>query len=163
MRQNILNVAINKLGVKEDPPGSNRQEFGAWFGFNDAEWCGIFCSYCYSFGGHPLGILDFYKGFASVPFAYNHYKNLPNNDGSLRITKNPLTSDLVLFDWNKDGSPDHVGLFEKWIDKDKGAFSTIEGNTSINNQSNGGEVMRRERSMYYVHSFINPLNLPPDA
>lgn len=152
MRQNILNIAINKIGIKEDPPNSNKQEFGAWFGFNGAQWCGIFCSYCYAFAGHSLGILDFYKGFASVPFAYNHYKKLG------RITTNPKPGDLVLFDWDKDGSPDHVGLFEKWTDN--GAFLTIEGNTSMGNQSNGGEVMRRSRNMNFVHSFIDPLLLP---
>jgi len=51
---------------------------------------------------------------------------------------------LFFFDWNKDGRYDHTGLFVKWIDKD--TFETIEGNTAIGNDSNGGQVMKRRRN-----------------
>lgn len=154
-RDTIISIAKSQIGITEDPPGSNKQKFGLWFGLNGAEWCGIFCSWCYDQAGHSIGHphfkTDFYKGFASVPFAMELWKD--------KITENPQSADLVLFDWNKDGSPDHVGLFLEWLDKEAGLFRTIEGNTSTSNQSNGGQVQMRQRNMANVECFINLIDV----
>lgn len=151
IRARVISAAKHEIGVTENPAGSNKQKFGEWFGFNGAEWCGIFCSYVFSLAdfpiGHPKYKTDFYKGFASVPFAADLWKQ--------HKTQNPKPADLVLFDWDKDESPDHVGLFLAWMDKSAGLFQTIEGNTSTSNNSNGGQVQIRQRNMANVHCFIN--------
>jgi hypothetical protein len=52
-----------------------------------------------------------------------------------------------LYDWQNDGEYDHVGIVETSPDA-SGNFVAIEGNTSMSDNSNGGEVMRRERNIY---------------
>ena len=54
----------------------------------------------------------------------------------------PRAGDLVLYDWS-GGDVDHIGLFETWTGGR--TFQAIEGNTSTSNDSNGGQVMRRQR------------------
>jgi len=65
----------------------------------------------------------------------------------LSITSSPLPGDLVCFDWSRDGEYDHVGFFERWT-LGTSQFSCVEGNTSVFNNSNGGEVMQRTRNRY---------------
>ena len=68
-------------------------------------------------------------------------KNWGTSKG-LTIDKNKgQYGDIVIFDWNKDGIGDHIGLIEK--NNGNGTYTTIEGNTAVGNDSNGGEVMRR--------------------
>lgn len=151
-RQTIIDIATKEIGVTESPAGTNHTKYGVWFGFDKVAWCGIFCSWVYFQAGHPLGIVDFYKGFASVPFALKHWKT--------KITTNPQKGDLVCFDWNGDKNPDHVGIFLNWINRADGIFATIEGNTSAGNNSNGGQVQKRTRTVDKVAAFIDPLHLP---
>jgi hypothetical protein len=56
---------------------------------------------------------------------------------------------VVLFDWRFD----HTGIFVK--DLGNGYFQSIEGNTSLANQSNGGQVQLRKRS-YAIAVFVHP-------
>jgi cell wall-associated NlpC family hydrolase len=70
------------------------------------------------------------------------------------ITNTPKAGDIVFFDWNLDGRYDHAGIFVKGLDNNY--FETIEGNTSINNQSNGGQVMRRKRKYGKGVVFVHP-------
>lgn len=136
----IIEVATKYLGVKESPLNSNKTIFGKWAQLNGYPWCGLFVSKCYEEAGQPLPKIGFrFNGFAGCQTAVAYFRK--NN----KITKNPIEGDIVFFDWNKDGRYDHTGLFVKWIDKEKGIFETIEGNTAIGNDSNGGEVMIRKR------------------
>jgi hypothetical protein len=63
-----------------------------------------------------------------------------------------LPGDLVLFNWDGDWDADHIGLLEKKIGWN--GFTTIEGNTAVGNDSNGGEVMRRTRRLSQVQVFV---------
>jgi CHAP domain len=61
---------------------------------------------------------------------------------------------LVVFDWNRDGHPDHVGLVEAL---DGSVLKTIEFNTSDTSATNGGSVARRRRTLdTKVQGFIRP-------
>ena len=168
MRQDIINVATKEIGVSEYPPGSNSVKYNDWlYGADYAakllpsqkEWCCAFYSYVRHEAGASIGKGDFLKGFASVPFFYQHFK--------ANITTNPQPGDAVIYDWEMgkpghvctDWTPRHIGMFVEWIDKKAGTFYTIEGNTSTTNQSNGGMVMKRQRNLAFVQAFINPLNL----
>jgi hypothetical protein len=79
---------------------------------------------------------------------------------SLLTSAQVRQGDIVMFDWGGAGRQanafftDHVGLFDEWINKSAGTFRTIEGNTAVGNDSNGGQVMRRERSLGSVSAFI---------
>ena len=144
---NIVAIAEKEIGYTETPTNSNKTKYGKWFGFDGVAWCGMFVSWCYDKAGLPLGNVGFSKGFAGCQTAVAHYKN------KNKVTNNPIAGDIVFFDWNNDGRYDHTGIFVKDIDGK--SFETIEGNTSLTNQSNGGQVMRRKRKYVNV-IFVHP-------
>ena len=144
---NIVAIAEKEIGYTETPANSNKTKFGKWFGFDGVAWCGMFVSWCYNKAGFPLGNVGFSKGFAGCQTAVAHYKK------KNKVTTNPVPGDIVFFDWNNDGRFDHTGIFVKDIDGI--SFETIEGNTSLTNQSNGGQVMRRKRKYVNV-LFVHP-------
>lgn len=148
----IVEIAKLEIGQTETPANSNKTKYGKWFGLDGVYWCGTFVSWVYFHAGFPLGNIGFLKGFAGCPTAYLHFKKKGE------ITTNPQPGDIVLFDWNGDGRFDHTGIFVKKIDER--SFETIEGNTSLKNQSNGGTVMHRhgEHPRYFGKGvvFIHP-------
>lgn len=67
----------------------------------------------------------------------------------------PKRGDVVFFDFSgAHSSRSHVGIIEK-VNAD-GSLTTIEGNTSVTSQDNGGAVMRRTRFKYQVTSYGRP-------
>ena len=152
-RERIIAAAKEKVGYKEDPPNSNKNMFGEWFGFNGVAWCAIFVSWCYDKAGLTLKNIEAKykdKGFAWCPSMYFHAKRFD------KITMKPQAGDIVLFDWDGNKQADHVGIFYQWI-KEGEIFVSYEGNTSPSNNSNGGEVMLRTRKVSQVQAFVNML------
>lgn len=135
--ENIAAIAYNEVGYCEAPTDSNNTKYGAWFGLNGLPWCGIFVSWVYFKAGNKLPNIGFSKGFAGCVTAVKYFRE------NKKIVTKPQKGDIVFFDWNGDGRFDHTGIFIKAIDKN--TFITVEGNTSLTNQSNGGEVMERIR------------------
>ena len=138
-----LAEALRHVGVKESPAGSNRTMFGRWFGVDGAPWCAIFVSYCFDVGagvvlcrGWP-GAGTGPRGVAYVPTLAAWLKaNGRAVDGPARA------GDIAVFDWD-GGVPDHVGIV---IRSTATGIETVEGNTAVGNDSDGGEVMRRRRA-----------------
>lgn len=143
----IIEIAEKEIGYSEAPANSNKTKYGKWFGFDGVAWCGMFVSWCYDEAGQPLGNIGFSKGFAGCQTAVAFYKKKG------KITNEPVAGDIVFFDWNGDGRYDHTGIFVRHINEIY--FETIEGNTSLTNQSNGGQVMRRKRK-YTGVIFVHP-------
>lgn len=143
----IIEIAEKEIGYSEAPANSNKTKYGKWFGFDGVAWCGMFVSWCYDKAGQPLGNIGFSKGFAGCQTAVAFYKKKG------KITNEPVAGDIVFFDWNGDGRYDHTGIFVRHINEIY--FETIEGNTSLTNQSNGGQVMRRKRK-YTGVLFVHP-------
>jgi len=141
-RERALQAAIGWLGYKENPPGTNHSTFGSWYGQDYQPWCAMAVSYWYEVeaGGSP----SFAKGvaYAYVPYVVGDAKA---NRNGLSVPSSPMPGDLVCFDWSRDGTYDHIGLFESWGGTKPSQFTCIEGNTSTSDNSNGGEVMRRTR------------------
>ena len=144
----IVEIAKKEIGQGEVPLNSNKTKYGKWFGFDGVAWCGMFVSWCYDQAGTPLGNIGFKKGFAGCQTAVAHYRK------TNRITTNPVAGNIVFFDWNKDGRHDHTGIFVRWIELNK-TFESIEGNTAVGNDSNGGNVMLRTRKNINV-LFVDP-------
>ncbi len=145
--QKVIEIAKLEVGAVEDPPNSNQTAYNSWFGLPNVMWCGIFVSWCYAKAGFPLGKIGFAKGFAGCQTAVAHFRKTGE------ITTTPQAGDIVFFDWNGDGRFDHVGIYHY----DKGnEFVTIEGNTAIGNDSNGGQVMVRIRKDASKHIFVHP-------
>ncbi len=143
----IVEIATAEIGVFEAPKNSNNTKYGKWFGLNGVAWCGIFVSWCYAQAGNALPSIGFSKGFAGCQTAVAFFKKAGC------ITKTPVAGDIVFFDWNADCRYEHTGIFVRSIDVNH--FETIEGNTSLTNQSNGGQVMKRIRQ-YSVAVFVHP-------
>jgi hypothetical protein len=141
-----LAEARRQLGYREEPPGSNRTIFGRWFGLDGVPWCAIFVSYCFDVGAGVVlgGGRSYTRGIASVPAL----RAWLEETGRWRGRAQPpgagpcLPGDLVLYDWD-GGVPDHVGIVERV--PAPGRLVAIEGNTAIGNDSDGGQVLRRER------------------
>lgn len=160
VREAALARAISKLGVKESPANTNQQEFGKWYGEDGVAWCAIFDSWSYVHGAADVG-----KNCASfqtvkqaggndrhdfVPYVVSDARN-GRYGFSVVSPAYVKPGDIVAYNWGGSASAsewefDHVGLFERWEDGNT-VFSAIEGNTSLNNNSNGGEVMRRSRNV----------------
>jgi hypothetical protein len=148
-----LAEALRHVGVRESPPGSNRTMFGRWFGVDGVPWCAIFVSYCFSVGAgvtlcrgwHGAGVYP--RGVAYVPTL----------EAWLRATGRkvpewsaPAPGDVAVFDWD-GGLPDHVGIVIAV--RTGGVLETVEGNTAVGNDSDGGAVMRRRRRRAQVSTF----------
>jgi len=134
----VIEVAQQEVGVCEIPRDSNKTKYGKWFNLDGVPWCGIFVSWCYAMAEKKLPSIGFSNGFAGCQTAVAYFKK------KCLITEKPTAGDIVFFDWNGDGRYDHTGLFVEWVDYN--TFKTIEGNTSLKNQSNGGQVMERIRT-----------------
>jgi len=151
VRKQALSRAVTQLGVKESPPDTNNVKYCSWYGMT-GPWCAMFMTWCFE-----LGAQDIAKDSPSFKKGVN-YSYVPYIVGDARAARNGLRTvdsdqvqpgDLVCYDWQRDGTYDHVGVFEKWI---TGAadFQAIEGNTSADSggsQSNGGGVYRRTRNV----------------
>lgn len=149
----ILKIANGELGYKEFPRNSNKTKYGKWFGLDGLAWCGMFVSWVYDQADANLGRIGFSKGFAGCQTAVAHFKKTGE------ITTKPLPGDIVFFDFNGDKRYDHTGIFLAHLEPFQ--FHSIEGNTSLTNQSNGGEVMLRVRS-YKNCIFVHPKVLDND-
>lgn len=131
LRLKAFEKALTFVGVKESPAGSNRQQFGVWYGWNGVAWCAIFCSYNWAYGGSKF--VAKMKRWAYCPYMLHDAQAGING---LSLTRDPKRGDAVLFGKAK---PHHVELFDEWVVKGK-TFKTVGGNTSPTNMANGGMV-----------------------
>ncbi len=112
--QNMVNIAASQVGNKGGEP------FWSWYGFNyRVDWCAIFISWV----ANQAGLLgDTIPKFSVVSQGISYYKQRGLYRGR---DYTPRPGDLIFFDWNYNGIPDHVGLV-KSIDASR--VYTIEGN-----------------------------------
>ena len=144
LRELALEQAITQLGVKENPPDSNRVLYSDWYGMV-GPWCAMFVTWCYETAGDSPAFIRGSR-FAYVPYLVSDARGARYG---LSVTGQPTAGDAVCYAWGSSGASseefDHVGLFEQWTGAH--TFTAIEGNTSTSNNSNGGEVMRRTRDV----------------
>ncbi len=147
-RLEALAFAKTQLGVKELPPGSNWgprvKVYLASAGLHSpAPWCAAFVTYCLDHVGYHVST----PGPASV----ESWEQWGNRHGYL--VNRPFRGDIVCYDWNRDDWYDHIGFVDRvlslrWRGRDFiGKVRTVEGNTGVGNDSNGGEVMIRYRDI----------------
>ena len=144
----LLNIARAELGTKESPAGSNRVKYNtAYYGREVSgpsyPWCVVFAWWCCDQAGVELPIRT-----ASC----SALKAAAQSAG-MWVTGNYRPGDIVIYDWGKDGKPDHCGIIET---VGGSSVVAIEGNTAIGNDSNGGEVMRRTRTLTQMIGAVRP-------
>lgn len=144
----ILDVACSQIGITESPPGSNRQKYGVWYGMNGAPWCAMFCSWVFEKAGCPLPKIQTGapSGAAYCPYIEQYARKYR------QWQHTPRPGDLALFSFGKNLAV-HIGIVET-VQGDK--FTCIEGNTGVDNDANGGAVMRRNRRISQCRGFYRP-------
>ena len=75
------------------------------------------------------------------------------NKLNISKTQTPKRGDIVLFDFNHNGTSDHVGIVTSVSGN---TVYTIEGNTSLTSNDNGGRVMKRTRTKSQINYFVRP-------
>lgn len=115
--ENIVNIAMSQLGNAGGRP------YWSWYGFSSrVEWCATFVSWCANKDG---SLNDAIPKFAScsiqgVPW----FKE--NGQWAKRGDITPVAGDIIFFDWQPDGRPDHVGIV---AGTDGTKVYTVEGNS----------------------------------
>lgn len=152
----VLAEARKHLGYKESPRGSNLQKFGVWYGINGWPWCAQFVSYCLAKCGFK-GVNPRERRWAYCPYVLADAKagryglHIARwGDVGRQLARGDCI--VVLYDWDNDGVADHIGFVEEITGTSR--FRAIEGNTSFGDNSNGGEVMRRDRHLSDVIAFV---------
>jgi len=90
MKERTIHIARSYLGVKENPEGSNHQQFGAWFGMNDVAWCAIYASFCQYLAGLRWADATTPKGFSYCPSIVAWGKK------HSRISRTPHLADMAV-------------------------------------------------------------------
>ena len=147
----LLAYAAKDIGYSRWDDPKNGTKFGRWYAdlvgnqayaANGVAFCAMAASYWYA------GISQSCPGLpeAYVPYIYNKAKKVVGV--VLSNKKNAKPGDLVLFDWNNDGSLNHTGI----VELNKGSYlQTIEGN------SPAGKVARHTRSWGTIKYIIRPV------
>lgn len=142
--EKILDTARAQLGIREEPPNSNRVKFNtAYYGRevsgSDYPWCCAFVWWVFrEAGASEL----FYGGkkTASCSTLLGFHK-------AQAVRENYLPGDIIFFNFDGKRNTQHVGICEDW---DGQYITTIDGNTAPTNEANGGAVMRRRRPKKYI-------------
>ena len=144
--QEILRIAASELGYREAPPESNRTKFGAWYGLDGQPWCMMFIQWVF-WQARAESLLPVKT--ASCTALMQAAKT-----AGQWITDGFRPGDVVLYDFSgKQKQPQHCGLLEMVQDE---FVVTIEGNTGVGNEANGGAVMRRKRGVSLVVGAVRP-------
>lgn len=147
--EQILKKAKSQIGYKESPAGSNKTKYGKAYGMNGQPWCAIYVWWVFKKSNASKLFFDGKKS-AYVPIIMDW-----GIAGGLTVGKGSgKLGDIAGFDFNKNGSSDHIGIIEK--KNADGSYTTIEGNTAIGNDANGGKVMRRTRYESQISYIIRP-------
>lgn len=144
----VLTIARAEIGVKESPANSNKVKYAKEYGMNGQPWCAMFVWWVFKHAGCPE---LFYGGKKSAycPTIADYYIAKKQTVSK----KSGQAGDIVLFDWN-GGQSDHIGIIES--KNADGSYNTIEGNTSLSNNANGGMVMRRKRKQSEISWIARP-------
>ena len=149
VRTKALNIAKSQIGVKENPPGSNIVKYSREYGII-GPWCAMFVTWCFVHAGSK-NAFKLGARWSFVPWIVGAGRN--RTFGFRTIPWSEVRpGDLVCYDWERDGTADHIGIFEQRTSST--SFTAIEGNTALGNDSNGGEVMRRGRFLNQVQAFV---------
>jgi len=150
----IIEKAKSFIGVMENPPNSNdvvfnRNYYGRIVKGSAYPWCATFIWDVFRLAGAPT---LFYNGQKT---AYCPTLEKWGRSEGLIVGKDAGTAgDIILYDFKGRGEATHVGIIEK--NNFDGSYTTIEGNTGLNSDENGGAVMRRVRKTSIIRCIIRP-------
>ena len=112
--QAVVDIAKSQVG------NVGGQPYWSWYGFSSrVEWCACFVSWCYG-----------QMGLSEPRFAACQSQGIPwfqsHGQWGGRDYANIAPGDAIFFDWDLDGSADHVGIV---VGTDGSKVYTVEGNS----------------------------------
>ena len=112
--QAVVDIAKSQVG------NVGGQPYWSWYGFNSrVEWCACFVSWCYG-----------QMGLSEPRFAACQAQGIPwfqsHGQWGARGYADIAPGDAIFFDWDLDGSADHVGIV---VGTDGSRVYTVEGNS----------------------------------
>lgn len=134
----LLAIAEAQVGKKESPPNSNEILYNDWYygrhvSGPEYPWCMTFCQWVFN------------QAHVAVPVKTASCTKLMDEARKVGrlVHSNYCPGDLLLFNFNgRSDVSSHCGICKSV----KGIkIESIEGNTSVGNDTNGGEVMIRTR------------------
>lgn len=148
--EDILKVARAEIGVTDDGNNKvkyNTEYYGREVEGNNYPWCCVFVWWVFN---HAKASKLFFNGKKCASCTTTR------NTMIAQKVEDPKAGDLVFFNFlGGSDKVEHIGIVEA-VNSD-GSITTIEGNTSIGNNANGGAVMRRNRKGSYIDSYIRPM------
>ena len=134
----VLAVAESQLGYSEsannftvDENGEQKgyTRYGAWYGDRYGHWCAMYVRFCLYYAGVNPDYVPFDSNCQTwidllSDEQYDLYREAAQYE--------PVPGDIVFFDWNLDGTADHVGILAEQIaatEIDTAKLRTIEGNS----------------------------------
>ena len=112
--QAVVDIAKSQVG------NVGGQPYWSWYGFTSrVEWCACFVSWCYGQMGLTEPCFSACQS-QGIPWFQSH------GQWGGRDYANIAPGDAIFFDWDLDGSADHVGLV---VGTDGSRVYTVEGNS----------------------------------
>ena len=137
----IIDIAEREIGTKEAPPNSNNVKYNTWYYGHPVSgsaypWCAVFVSWVFK-DDQALC-----KKTASCVDMLTWFER------NGQIVKDPQPGDIVFFKYSTNARrTNHVGIVKA---VNGNTLRTIEGNTSVSSNDNGGSVMERVRGSNIV-------------
>ena len=141
-------IAQSEIGTKENPSGSNKVKYNTWYYGKEVSgdsypWCCAFISWIF-------------KGTNLVKKTALCADLMQWFMARKQMVERPLKGDIVFFKFGKTTRiANHVGIVEE-ASQWPANITSIEGNTSVTSDDNGGRVMRRTRSKANIVGFARP-------
>lgn len=129
----IVDKAESQIGITEGP-SADKYFYGNWSNLTSSgdSWCAGFVSWVTESQLHLQPHNE-----VGVPKYLEHAEA----GEDMSITTKPQQGDLVTYDWDSNGSWDHIGIYKSA--GSNGHFNTIEGNTS--GPKAGDQVAAKDR------------------
>lgn len=149
---NLLSIADKQVGIVESPPNSNKVLYNTWFygkavSGDGYPWCMTFCQWVYKQAGIKLP--------STTTASCTAMMDAAKKAGCFVSRTNLKPGDLLLFNFEgKTTVSTHCGILQS-ISGTK--LRSIEGNTSVGNDTNGGAVMIRDRITSQVVGAVRPI------
>ena len=125
----LVQFALNEYA--SEAPAKYGMKYKQMYGITSqtTAWCTLFVGYC----AKNVGLIDadlYPSNNSWVPDVWDWFKA---KNWWVDKSYNPKPGDIVLFDFDGNGRPEHIGIVEYW---DGTKLHTIEGNTTgINGES----------------------------
>lgn len=147
--EKVLEIARGELGVKESPRGSNNVKYNTWYYGREVSgeypWCMVYVQWVFDQAG-ASDLLPIRTASCGTLMTY------AKRAGEW-VTEGYQPGDVVIYDFPGGAATDHTGIIESATGT---TVTAIEGNTSVNNASNGGEVRRMTRELGEVKGAWRP-------